>query len=202
MSGTDDRHESRLRLFDVEPANDRDSQRRTQASASHDETDPNKSQSETLARVAEASATAADASTSLDQAIAAARQHGHSWRAIANAAGIPSKHSTDEAATASHKQTREVDMSTIGRQALTVTEAAEILGISRALAYELVSRGDIPALRLGRRLVVPRKAIDAMLNDHADESWPASLRTDRTTTRGATPIRALLVQKPADEISG
>jgi excisionase family DNA binding protein len=59
------------------------------------------------------------------------------------------------------------------RQALTVTEAAEILGISRGLAYELVSRGEIPALRLGRRLVVPRKAIDAMLDPAIDGSYEA-----------------------------
>ena len=87
------------------------------------------------------------------------------------------------------------------RRALTVTEAAEMLGISRALAYELVSRGDIPALRLGRRLVVPRKAIDAMLDTAAAESRPVSLRADRSTTSGS-PIRALLVQQTSDEIGG
>jgi len=49
------------------------------------------------------------------------------------------------------------------RLTLTVTEAAELLGISRALAYELVGRGELPALRLGRRLVVPRKALEALV---------------------------------------
>jgi excisionase family DNA binding protein len=49
------------------------------------------------------------------------------------------------------------------RLTLTVTEAARVLGISRALAYELVARGELPSLRLGRRLVVPRKAVDALL---------------------------------------
>ncbi|MGH9027285.1 MAG: helix-turn-helix domain-containing protein [Acidimicrobiia bacterium] len=49
------------------------------------------------------------------------------------------------------------------RLTFTVPEAAKILGISRALAYELVGRGDIPIVRLGRRVVVPRRALDALL---------------------------------------
>lgn len=38
---------------------------------------------------------------------------------------------------------------------LTVEQAAEVLGIGRSTAYELVHTGDIPSLRLGRRIVVP-----------------------------------------------
>jgi excisionase family DNA binding protein len=46
---------------------------------------------------------------------------------------------------------------TVSSERLTITgeEAAARLGISRGLAYELVRRGDIPTLRLGRRIVVP-----------------------------------------------
>ena len=43
---------------------------------------------------------------------------------------------------------------------LTIEEAGALLGISRALAYELVKRGELPSLRLGRRVVVPRKALE------------------------------------------
>lgn len=46
---------------------------------------------------------------------------------------------------------------------LTVERAGRLLGISRGLAYELVRRGEIPSVRLGRRIVVPARAIDAML---------------------------------------
>jgi excisionase family DNA binding protein len=46
---------------------------------------------------------------------------------------------------------------------MTVTEAAEVLGISRAFAYELVGRGEIPVVRFGRRVVVPRKALETLL---------------------------------------
>jgi excisionase family DNA binding protein len=44
---------------------------------------------------------------------------------------------------------------TEGRLVVTVTEAAELLGISRGLAYELARVGQLPSLRLGRRLLVP-----------------------------------------------
>jgi excisionase family DNA binding protein len=52
------------------------------------------------------------------------------------------------------------------RLALTVTEASAVLGISRALAYELVARGELPSIRLGRRLVVPKVALLEMLGLH------------------------------------
>jgi excisionase family DNA binding protein len=44
-----------------------------------------------------------------------------------------------------------------------VEEAGRRLGISRAHAYELIARGEIPHLRLGRRLVVPKRAIEVLL---------------------------------------
>jgi excisionase family DNA binding protein len=49
------------------------------------------------------------------------------------------------------------------RLTVSVTEAAELLGISRALAYELVARGELPSLQFGRRLVVPWRAIERLL---------------------------------------
>ena len=49
------------------------------------------------------------------------------------------------------------------RMTLSIEEAAMRLGISRALAYELVRRGELPRLRLGRRIVIPRKALEAFV---------------------------------------
>jgi excisionase family DNA binding protein len=46
---------------------------------------------------------------------------------------------------------------------LTVEEAARLLGIGRSTAYELVHTGDIPSLRLGRRIVVPRTRLAELL---------------------------------------
>jgi excisionase family DNA binding protein len=47
---------------------------------------------------------------------------------------------------------------------MSVERAGQLLGISRGLAYDLVRRGEIPAVRLGRRLVVPVRAIDEILS--------------------------------------
>jgi excisionase family DNA binding protein len=49
------------------------------------------------------------------------------------------------------------------RRTYTVTEAATVLGISRTSAYERVHAGELPALRLGRRIVITRAVVDAML---------------------------------------
>lgn len=41
------------------------------------------------------------------------------------------------------------------RLCITVEEMGKQLGISRAAAYELVQRKDFPAMKLGRRILVP-----------------------------------------------
>lgn len=51
---------------------------------------------------------------------------------------------------------------------MTVERAGRLLGISRGLAYELVRRGEIPSVRLGRRIVVPARAIEEILAYPAD----------------------------------
>jgi excisionase family DNA binding protein len=50
---------------------------------------------------------------------------------------------------------------------VTVEQAAKLLGIGRSTAYELVHTGDIPSLRLGRRIVVPCGALQSMLERRA-----------------------------------
>ena len=50
------------------------------------------------------------------------------------------------------------------RLTLTVEEAADLLGISRAFAYDLVARKRLPSLKLGRRLIIPRQALDRLLD--------------------------------------
>jgi excisionase family DNA binding protein len=59
------------------------------------------------------------------------------------------------------------------RLTMRVEEAAGLLGISRGLAYELVNRGELPALRLGRRLVVPVSALEDLVVG-AGQSGPAT----------------------------
>lgn len=47
--------------------------------------------------------------------------------------------------------------------AYTVEEAGERLGISRPSAYLAVKRGEIPTIKLGHRIIVPRVALERML---------------------------------------
>ena len=49
------------------------------------------------------------------------------------------------------------------RQVLTIPEVCEALGIGRNQAYEAIHRGEIPSIRIGRRLVVPKVAFERML---------------------------------------
>jgi len=48
---------------------------------------------------------------------------------------------------------------------LTVSEAAAALGISRGLAYEMVRTGRIPSIRFGKRVLVPQRALEKLLEE-------------------------------------
>ena len=49
------------------------------------------------------------------------------------------------------------------RLCITVPEVAEMLGISRNFAYELVKQGQLPVIRFGKRLLIPKMALERML---------------------------------------
>lgn len=79
---------------------------------------------------------------------------------------------------------------------ITVERAGQLLGISRGLAYDLVRRGEIPAIRLGRRVVVPASAIDEILRTAAEgprpwipasaTRWPRRVRYPSRSSRRLT----------------
>ena len=46
----------------------------------------------------------------------------------------------------------------------TLEEVASLLRISRGSAYEAARRGEIPTIRIGRRLLVPTDALDKLLS--------------------------------------
>jgi excisionase family DNA binding protein len=54
------------------------------------------------------------------------------------------------------------------RLTFTVDEAALLLNISRGLAYELVARGELGSIRLGRRIVIPRVVLEEMTGTTID----------------------------------
>ena len=45
------------------------------------------------------------------------------------------------------------------RLSYSIDEAAETIGVGRGSAYELVRRGDLRTVRVGRRVLVPREAV-------------------------------------------
>jgi excisionase family DNA binding protein len=55
------------------------------------------------------------------------------------------------------------------RLCVTVPEAAEMLTISRNNAYKLVREGVIPSKKLGERIVIPRVALEKMLENGVPE---------------------------------
>jgi excisionase family DNA binding protein len=56
------------------------------------------------------------------------------------------------------------------RLTLTVEEAGQMLGVSRSYAYELVRQGALPCMRLGRRIVIPVRALDALIDQVVTET--------------------------------
>ena len=46
---------------------------------------------------------------------------------------------------------------------MTVEEAASAFGICSTFAHEAVKRGDIPTIRIGRRILVPKAALHRLL---------------------------------------
>jgi excisionase family DNA binding protein len=49
------------------------------------------------------------------------------------------------------------------RLTYTVEETSGLLGLSVHSTYEAIRRSEIPAIRIGRRILIPRAALDATL---------------------------------------
>ena len=53
------------------------------------------------------------------------------------------------------------------RRTLSVEEAGRRLGLSRNSAYLAIQRGELPVIKIGKRLLVPKAALDRMLGEAA-----------------------------------
>ena len=53
--------------------------------------------------------------------------------------------------------------SDIEKMAYTIDEASAAFGISRSLLYTVVHRADFPTVRVGRRVLIPKKSLEAWL---------------------------------------
>lgn len=52
---------------------------------------------------------------------------------------------------------------------LTLEEARRVLGLGRTAAYDAARRKEIPVLRIGRRLLVPKVALERLLKGESRE---------------------------------
>ncbi|MDO8721532.1 MAG: helix-turn-helix domain-containing protein [Syntrophales bacterium] len=55
------------------------------------------------------------------------------------------------------------------RLVLSVTEAAKLLGLSRATAYQVVKSGQIPSIKIGYRILIPRAALAKFINESSQQ---------------------------------
>ncbi len=51
----------------------------------------------------------------------------------------------------------------VQRLTYSVDEAAELLGISRTSAYEAIRKGEIPHIKIGKRILIPKSALTNLL---------------------------------------
>lgn len=72
------------------------------------------------------------------------------------------------------------------RATYSIEEGRAILGVGRNLAYEMAHTGVIPTIRLGRRMLIPRAALEALLrapgalgSSPADDDGQGERRDDR-----------------------
>lgn len=56
-------------------------------------------------------------------------------------------------------------MDSTEKKAYTVSEVAQLLGIGKNTAYNLVNRADFPKIIIGRRFLIPAGALESWLMD-------------------------------------
>ena len=64
------------------------------------------------------------------------------------------------------------------RQTFTIDEAAVLLGVAPHTAYRAARRGDIPTIRIGGRVLVPRAAMDRLLTGTVEKSTVDEVPTE------------------------
>jgi excisionase family DNA binding protein len=55
-------------------------------------------------------------------------------------------------------------------------ETAHALGVGKNAIYQAARRGEIPTLRIGRRILVPRAALDRLLEEGWTDKSAVSVR--------------------------
>ena len=53
------------------------------------------------------------------------------------------------------------------RLVFSVQEISRLLGLSRASTYEAVRAGSIPSIKVGRRILIPKSALQELIDRHS-----------------------------------
>lgn len=71
------------------------------------------------------------------------------------------------------------------RTTLTVEQTAEVLGLGRSAAYAAANRGELPAVRVGKRLLVPTARLRALLGENVESATATNGDALSNTAAGA-----------------
>ncbi len=55
---------------------------------------------------------------------------------------------------------------------LTVPEACSVLRLGRNAMYEVIRTGEIPSLRIGRRILIPKRVLERFIDQRATQPDP------------------------------
>ena len=68
----------------------------------------------------------------------------------------------------------------MGQDLLTAQEAADLLKVKKATVYEMVKRGQIPAVKIGKQVRIARGDLERMLTPPGQSAAPGGQELSRT----------------------
>ena len=80
---------------------------------------------------------------------------------------------------------------------MTVMEAGSFLNLAKVTAYQAVYRGEIPTIRVGRRILVPTAALRRMLHIDAETAPPADTKSAARPRKPAISRRGPASARPS-----
>jgi excisionase family DNA binding protein len=93
-------------------------------------------------------------------------------------------------------QTANTEPAPLGRMVYTVKETAHLLSLSLGTTYQLIRSGEIPAIKLGGRWVIPKRRLHEWINNLPTVE-PTEPSTERERQEPATTRQAAQNDKTA-----
>ena len=73
-----------------------------------------------------------------------------------------------------HVENPAVDVAKNSPTVFTVCEVAQILRLGKISVYQAIEKGEIPCIRIGRRILIPRHALERLLESIRPVPKPAA----------------------------